>query len=385
MRILFVHEVNYLKKVVFEMHEIPEKLSERGHEVHFVDFPEGEPASLTSIRTQSRVIQGRTNHGVQIHLHRLPRFLPQPLDRLFTAATCYFSLQKLFKAIRPDVVVVYGVPTNGWQSLLAARRQSIPCVYRAIDVSHKLRNSVFNSLVLIAEKFMYRNAVEVFANNDSLASYGIQSGCAPSRMKVQVPGFEFVSRELKPIVSTRTVVFMGTFFRFAGLSWFIKDFSRLAIEDSSLRIRLVGDGEDSHHLRTLVQKLSLQDIVEFVGFVSFQKLHETLRSGTVAILPFDEVPVAMNALPGKVPQYILSGLPTVSTRLTGLMSLFPEGVGVTYAAPGPDFVDRVRTLLDNQAEREGIVSRGQELLAESFSWDRVIKEFECALLKLGTS
>lgn len=367
------------------MHEFPEKLSERGHEVHFVDFPEDEPASLATFRTRSRTIKGRTNDSVQIHLHSLPRFLPRPLDRLYAAATCYLSLRKLFKTIQPDVVVIYGVPTNGWQSLLAARKQSIPCIYRAIDVSHELRRSVFNRLVLIAERFVYRNAFEVMANNETLASYGIESGCAPSRMKVQVPGFEFQSRDLTPIVSAPTVIFMGTFFRFAGLSWFIKEVGRLVTEDSSLRIRLIGDGEEYDRLRILVQKMSLQDIVDFVGFVSFAELPETMRSGTVAILPFEELPVTKNALPGKVPQYILSGLPTVSTRLTGLMSLFPEGIGVTYAAPGRDFIDRIRTLLDDQSEREQIVSRGQRRLNEKFSWDRVIKDFENALLKLGMS
>ncbi len=41
MRILFLHEVNYLEKPIFEMHEFPEHLAALGHEVGFVQFPEG--------------------------------------------------------------------------------------------------------------------------------------------------------------------------------------------------------------------------------------------------------------------------------------------------------------------------------------------------------
>ena len=38
MKILFIHEVNYRAKVVFEMHEFPELLSLAGHEVQGVQW-----------------------------------------------------------------------------------------------------------------------------------------------------------------------------------------------------------------------------------------------------------------------------------------------------------------------------------------------------------
>ena len=42
MKILFVHEVNWRKKPIYEIHDYPELLSLRGHEISFIDFPEGE-------------------------------------------------------------------------------------------------------------------------------------------------------------------------------------------------------------------------------------------------------------------------------------------------------------------------------------------------------
>ena len=38
--LLFIHEVDYLQKPIFEMHEFPEGLAERGWSVHFIDFVE---------------------------------------------------------------------------------------------------------------------------------------------------------------------------------------------------------------------------------------------------------------------------------------------------------------------------------------------------------
>ena len=79
MRILFVHEVSWFNKVVFEMHDFPELLSLNGHEVHFLDFDEGEPRAkwrpLTTIET-------RAHEGSRVAVTTPPRFLPGILGRL---------------------------------------------------------------------------------------------------------------------------------------------------------------------------------------------------------------------------------------------------------------------------------------------------------------
>ncbi len=38
MNVLFVHEVDWLKKVVFEIHELAESLSQFGHNVYAIDL-----------------------------------------------------------------------------------------------------------------------------------------------------------------------------------------------------------------------------------------------------------------------------------------------------------------------------------------------------------
>lgn len=59
MKILFIHEVNYRGKVVFEMHEFPELLALAGHEVHFLEFPEDIGIRNFSLRTRRQTISGK--------------------------------------------------------------------------------------------------------------------------------------------------------------------------------------------------------------------------------------------------------------------------------------------------------------------------------------
>ena len=41
MKILVLHEIDYLEKVIYEIHEFPELLARAGHEVTFFHFQEG--------------------------------------------------------------------------------------------------------------------------------------------------------------------------------------------------------------------------------------------------------------------------------------------------------------------------------------------------------
>ena len=107
-----------------------------------------------------------------------------------------------------------------------------------------------------------------------------------------------------------------------------------------------------------------------------------MSNATIAVLPFEEIPVAHKALPGKVPQYIVAGLPVVSTRLEGLRSLLPNEVGVLYAEPGEEFVKRIDELLGDQNMRNKVVSAGQEYLRMHCSWPNVISEIEHLLAEL---
>jgi hypothetical protein len=72
MRILFIHEVNYIQKPIFEMHEFPEWLAHKGHDVGFFHFPEGFSYSQVKSLGWKKKIKGRVVRSIDITL-----FTPQ--------------------------------------------------------------------------------------------------------------------------------------------------------------------------------------------------------------------------------------------------------------------------------------------------------------------
>ena len=139
MRILFVHEVSYRKKVIYEMHEFPEILSLRGHEITFLEFDEGRKFWQAKQAPKREMISGRVHSQAKVDLNRPFQLGIPGLDRLLATITVIPTLNSLLRKGNFDAVVLYAVPTYGLQTLWLAKKHDVPVVFRALDVSHKIR------------------------------------------------------------------------------------------------------------------------------------------------------------------------------------------------------------------------------------------------------
>lgn len=379
LKVMFVHEVSYEAKVVYEIHEFPEFLAIRGHDIVFVDFPEHQ-VSVKSLLNRPRSLNGRAVPNSQIRLYSLANLLPTILGRLMAVLIAWFQIPQIIKKEEPDVVILYGVPTNGVQTIWAAHRRGIPVIHRAIDVSHLLREGILSKFIVSFEKKVFERSDLIIANNIALAKY-IASFSNPKReVKVLSPGIQDMTMMGAELSQEEKFdfVFMGTLFRFSGLDWFIQEMSKKT-NGLHTTLLIIGDGEDGARLRGLVQELNLQARVQFTGFVEFAQLKSQVLRGRIGLLPFMEVPVARYALPGKVLQYLRFGIPTVSTRLEGLMSILPSGDGVVYAKPGQEFYEAAIGLLNDSSFISEIVERGNKTLDRNSDWTKNVTELEDTL------
>lgn len=385
MRILFVHEVSYEDKIVFEMHEFPERLTKLGlDEIVFLDYDERPRDSWRPrLKTLDRLIQGRSDDGIDLRLISIERVLPGIADRLLLSLRALWLAPRILSKVTPDIVVTYAVPTFGWQFRRACTKRGIPLVYRAIDVSHQIRKSPFQRLVKWAEKHVLASSDLVIFNNDALAEYARELGASEARSAVVAPGFdpwpELATKEVEVQDFSYNVVFMGTLFEFCGLDWFLQLLAENRERYREIKLLIIGDGDMRLRLERLVESNALGAQVRMTGRVEYQDLNALLSKASVAIIPFDVQPVATLALPGKVPQYIRSGLATVSTNLRGLKSVLTEGNGVTYAAPGIEFLESILQLLDDDDRRQSIVEAGQRVLDSDLQWNHQLSRFRSLL------
>lgn len=357
MRILFLHEVNYLKKPIFEMHEFPEYLAAKGHEVGFVQFPEGEPKESLSRIPWKQKIQGRVVKESHITLFTPKTRSASTFGRVRAALTFSKAFARILEEFKPDVVVSFSVPTSGWQALRTCKKAKIPYVFRALDVSHKIRKSTFSALILAAEKYIYANSDWVSTNNPSMAKYCIAMGAFSARVSVDLPPlklehFQFSSenrfkyrQKLGIDQTAHVILYMGSFFYFSGLPDLIRSFARERTGDQYFV--LVGGGDQDSELKSLVTELRVSEQVLFTGFVSFAELPGYLSIADVAVNPMIPSLVSNTALPNKVIQYMAMGIVVVSSSLDGLKALFGKSQGVFFSDNQKDFMkttNRVQSL-----------------------------------------
>lgn len=357
MRILFVHEVDWTTKPVFEMHEFPERLRARGHSVTFHDFREESPGWPRLVR---RCVTGRTLRDSEIELISFRAPLRGLAGRLFAAIASWWIAASLVRRETVDAVVLYGVPTNGWAVCWWGRRRGIPVVYRAIDASHLLRDTALAPLVRVAERYVVRNASHVSTHNPALAEYVQRLATRPIRTSVLVPGFDLgppssgearaqMRRRFDIPDGTHVILYRGTLYRFSGvaeLTVLLAPFLRCRRDVVFL---IVGEGEERANLEALVQRELLTTSVRISDFVPHSSLRALFEIAAVSVNPFQSTKVTDCALPSRVIQSLWCGTPCVSTPLVGLLRTMPPSELLRYVNLGPAFaaeVDRIINAVD---------------------------------------
>jgi glycosyltransferase involved in cell wall biosynthesis len=390
MKILFVHEVSYSKKVIFEMHEFPELLSLRGHEITFLEFDEGRKFWDGKSKANQTSMPGRVHPTAHIKIARPFQFGIPGLDRLAAVITFGSKLKSVLRSGAFDVVVLYAVPTFGPQTIRLARKARIPVVFRALDASHKIRGSLVAPLIKMTEKFVYKNANLLSANNQAMANYCQELSGRTGLTQIHYPPLDLehfrspkkdaaLSKSLGLAESDKVITYMGSFFYFSGLKAAIEEFAKSA--GPQHKLLLIGGGELDRELRELAQRLGVKDQVIFTGLVPYAELPKYLGLADVAVNTLEPTLVANVALPNKVLQYVASGLRVVSTNLPGLKSVFGDSSLVEWGDSPEEVMKKAIALSEKPLETARHQISPDEILVE-FEPTRAVGAFEDSLLKL---
>jgi glycosyltransferase involved in cell wall biosynthesis len=393
LNLLFVHEIEYQTKVVYEVHEFPEQLVARGHQITFIEFPETRKTANVSKAQRDRVISGRVVKGAKLRLVSPLVLGIQSIDRLLATLTFVPLLIGLLKANRFDAIVLYAVPTFGWQTIILAKVFKVPVLYRALDVSHKIRESIFELPIKAAERYVYHRANRLSANNPAMARYCVEAGSRELPSEVNLPPLDSshfkvparsdsVTREslgLRP--GEKVLMYMGSFFYFSGLVEVIRAYYQANLNEEGFKLILVGGGEQDQELRTLVHDLKLEQFVIFTGFVDYKVLGDYLQLADLFINPMKPDLVSNTAFPHKVLQYMASGRPVVSTKLRGLYETFGDTSGIVWVEEPFEVASAAAALARNKPRMLQNVAIQTETVARVLDMNKCIDSFTSTILR----
>ncbi len=387
MNILVVCEVDYLRHVVYELQEIPERLALHGHNVCVIDYPsewsKTKRTDIGNLRSTSSVVS-RANHQCEVELIRPPLIKIPVISRCMAFAAYCWLIDKVLRERKIDAVILYSAPTNGWQTVIAAKRLGIPVIFRSIDVLHKLVPRPLALPTKLAERWVYRHVDKILTITPALSRYVVKLGANSSKVKILPLGIA-TECPLNPAKSksdvvwgktgsnSPTLVFAGTLPHFSGLPDLLSRMPELVARIPNLRLLIVGDGVQRPKLEQMIQELGLREQVKITGMVSHSDVPKWITGADIGVLTFPAEGATRDIFPTKVLQYMAAGKPVVANPLPGLVDFgLGDEQGVVYVEDD-DWGTAIHTVLKNKIEL-GILAR--KYVAENHSYNQVIKQLE---------
>ena len=382
MRILIIHEIDWIKKVPFEPHHLAEIFSTKGHEVFVIDCAK---PNLSEIRrgmfTTTMHNYHRLYEDASITLIRPSSLLIKGLNRLTHFLTCKKVIKKIIKKNNIDLIFLYGVATNGVQSIQLSKEFNIPLVFRSLDVAHHLvKIPILHRIAKKYEKTVIKNADKVLATTPELVRYTVEMGTINQNVDYFPLGIQ--SQFFKPISksqslsqhlgikdSDKIIGFVGTIYPFAGLDFLLKQFHIIKNEIKEIKFLIIGGGPDFKHIKSLVKKFNLESNVILTGFVKQEKISEYLSLVDICVNPFMINNITDRILPTKILEYMACKKPVLSTPLKGTIELLPdESLGIVYSTQN-NFINSLIALLQNPQKLDELGTNGFRYIKKNHNWD----------------
>jgi colanic acid/amylovoran biosynthesis glycosyltransferase len=162
----------------------------------------------------------------------------------------------------------------------------------------------------------------------------------------------------------RNILFVGRLDHVKGLPVLIEAFAKIARQDPSVQLHIVGDGPERSDLESLVDARALRPRVAFHGYRSQAELRELFATADIfAMTSFSE------GIPVVLMEAMAMGVPVVAPRITGIPELVQDGICGFLTPPGDTdcLAERIQMLVEDEDLRNRLATAGLRMVADNFN------------------
>ena len=318
----------------------------------------------------------------------------------YLLAMFFFSIQLLFLHLRhpydmihvhnmPDFLVFAAfLPRIFGAKLILDIHDPMPEFYQA--KFQKPANHPLVRLMIWQEWLSAAFSHAVLTANQTFKNNLIKRGIPANKITVtqNLPDTRVFDRQKFPPVNDPnkpfTLLYPGTVAPRYGLDIAIRSLPVLIPEIPNIRLRIIGDdNKTTRQLQMLAAELKVETHVDFISLMPRDKMPEEMAQADLGIYPALPDPHMSIAMPGKVLEYAVMGLPTLTSRLKVLEDVFSERT-VYYVSPGSseEFAAAVLHLYRHPEERSALVEHADQEFVLLQSWDNERQKYFDTLNKL---
>ncbi len=389
MNILVIHEVDWIKKVTFEIHHLSEIFSLKGHNVYAIDIPD--PGNLSISNSLKNNIKNfhRVYENSSVTLFRTPVIPIKGLNRISAYVTSYRFIKKILEEHDIDIVLSYSIVTNAKATIKACKELKIPLINRTFDVIHDLIDEKYlKKIVLKFEKSVYPEFDEVIANTPFMKKWSedmqakhviiIPQGVDSKIMK-PIPKDLELQKNLLISNNDKVVMYLGSIHSISGLPTILHSIPRIIEQIPNFKLLIVGGGAHLESLKNIAKKLEIENHIIFTDYVPYLEIPKYCSLADLCINPFEITDMTKKLSPVKIFDLLACGKPILVTPLDGLLYDFPKESGILIYANLEDFESQIINLLNNKS-LDNFGQNGRKFVEANYTWDsvsdRFLKEFE---------
>lgn len=134
----------------------------------------------------------------------------------------------------------------------------------------------------------------------------------------------------------------GTIEQRCGFDVVVKSLKHLKKDIPDVEFRFMGNGEYLSDVLSLARKLSVENHVTYLGFVSFKDMIKEILSADIAVVPIKKNPYSVLVHTNKMYEYIALNQPVIISKLDSVAAYFSDN-SLLFFEPDDD-VDLARKL-----------------------------------------
>ena len=386
MNILVIHEVDWLKKITYEIHHLSELFSLEGHKVYAVDIPDPGNFSLDKITRANIDNYNRVYEKSSVKILRTPIIPIKGLNRLSAYFTSYKFIKKILIEYKIDIAFVYSIVNNIKGTIRACNELNIPIIHRTFDVVHEIIvEKYMSNFVRKMEKESYPKLDLVIANTPFMKTWAEEMGAknvivipqgVDTNIMKNLPKDKELQKKYNINDNDKVVMYLGSILSHSGLDVIFDDMGKILKEIPEFKLLVVGDGPDLERLKQQSKQLGIYEKIIFTGFVPYKEVPRFCSLADLCINPFRmDGKYAFNdkLTPVKFFDFLSCGKPVLATPLQGTLYDFPKESNTIIYESLDLFTGKMIELLKNDSLDE-IGQRGREFVGKNFTWDSVTRK-----------
>jgi len=165
------------------------------------------------------------------------------------------------------------------------------------------------------------------------------------------------------------LIHTGNITKIRGLQDFVDALKILVSREVSVILKIIGDGPYLETLKQQVQRLELEDHIEFIPMLPPEKVPEAVLSGDIGVCAYLLSPFTHQTLPGKLFEYMAAGLPVISSARKPVIRIVEkEKCGVIYYSREPSVIaDAIEEMIRKPNETTKMGQNGREAIKSTYN------------------